>query len=104
MYVKQPWAAENEANTSPLQKLTCLSVFELLLRYLSSEHSKHIQKNLWLRFFHSLHKLFEKNDFCTSVFQQMSILYSNFGKDLITKCSFAGVLRYKNYFFKKFMQ
>ena len=58
--LKQPWAAENEANTSPLQKLTCLSVFELLLRYLSSEHSKHIQKNLWLRIFHSLHKVFEK--------------------------------------------
>ena len=58
--LNQPWVTKNEAKMSPLQKWTCLSVFELLLRFLSSEHSKHIQKNLWLRIFRSLHEFFEK--------------------------------------------
>ena len=58
--LKQLWAAENEANMSPLQKLTCLSVFEVLLRFLSFEHSKHIQKNLWLRIFDLMHEFFKK--------------------------------------------
>ena len=50
MYVNQLWAAENEANMSPLQKWTCLSVFELLLGFLSFEHSKHNQKICGYRF------------------------------------------------------
>ena len=35
MCVNQPWATKNEAKMSPLQKWTCLSVFELLLRFLN---------------------------------------------------------------------
>ena len=90
---------ENEANTRPLQKWTCLWVFELLLRFLSSEHSKHIQKNLWLRIFHSLHEFFEKNIFVPQYSQKWA-----FCKQILTKISFGASKKLKKTDFFRFFK
>ena len=88
---------QNEANTRPFQKLTCLSVFKLLTRYLSSEHSKHIQKNLWLRIFHSLHKMFEKIIFAPQYSRKWA-----FCKQILTKITFGASKNLKKIIFFRF--
>ena len=97
--LNQLWAAENEANMSPLQKWTCLSVFELLLRFLSSEHSKHILKNLWLRIFHSLHEFFEKMIFVPQYSHRWA-----FCKQILNKIGFGASKKLKKMNFFRFFK
>ena len=76
---------QNEANTRPFQKLTCLSVFKLLTRYLSSEHSKHILKASRSPIFDSTLSFFENKIFVLSTSPN-----EHFGKEILTKISFGG--------------
>ena len=93
--LNQLWAAENEANMSPLRKRTCLSVFELLLKYLSSEHSKHILKASRSPIFDTTLSSFENKIFVLSTSPN-----EHFGKEILTKISFGGQKIEKNIFFQ----
>ena len=97
--LNQPWATKNEPKMGPLQKWTCLSVFELSLRFLSSEHSKHIQKNLWLRIFNLVHEFFEKIIFVPQYFHKWA-----FCKEILTKISFGAPKNFSSDFFFDFLK
>ena len=86
---------QNEANTRPFQKLTCLSVFKLLTRYLSSEHSKHILRASRSPIFDSTLSFFEKQIFVLSTTPN-----EHFGKEILTKIGFEGSKKLKIFFFQ----
>ena len=85
---------QNEANTRPLQKLTCLSVFKLLTRYLSSEHSKHILRASRSPIFDWTLSFFEKQIFVLSTTPN-----EHFGKEILTKLGFEGSKKLKKIIF-----
>ena len=90
---------QNEANTRPFQKLTCLSVFKLLTRYLSSEHSKHILRASRSPIFDSTLSFFEKQIFVLSTTPN-----EHFGKEILTKIGFGGSKKLKKIIFFQFVQ